>query len=693
MTRTLWVIFILSCGQFPLQAQYQKIIDSLYQVLETDISDPARVDTYNQLAYYQDYDSAAVFDHTQKALSIATRIKYPKGIAEAYGNQAWTMTDIGDFRLAQDLWEKSLDVAIQADYPKGQASAYNGIGNIKERQGDYTQALQNHLKSLEILEKMDYRPGMAASYSNIGIIYHLLDENDKALTFYEKALQIDEELNNTYGMAYSYNNIGNLHRIWGEFEQALDFYFKSLEIKYTVGNKRDIASSYNNIGAVYREMGNYQLAINYNQKSIRLYEEIGVKNKLSYPLIDLGKTYAATQDFSKAIDLIQDGLAIAQEIGELDNVADATKTLAGLYAQLNDFPQAYAYQSLNERLEDSLNNQTITNQIARLEADFKFKQERDSIQFANNTQRLLLEKDIEDRKTKQLVTLISLLVILLFTVVLSWSLRSQHRANKLLKQKTADLKAAKSEIEKQNNELRELNTIKDKIFSIVAHDLRSPITGLQNLLTLHKYDKSLSEKQLKEYFDRLSDNVVGISDLLKNLLYWAQSQLKGELGNALEKTEVEPFIYETTQLLKETANTKKIQFNVAIEDPGSKVIVDPEVLRFLLRNLLTNALKYSHPEGRIAIKVATQDKKVSVSIIDEGMGMTEEIRTSLFTQMVDSQAGTSEERGTGLGLMLCQELIEKSSGTIGVQSEPGKGSTFWFVLPQAHQKMPEPMPM
>jgi len=236
-------------------------------------------------------------------------------------------------------------------------------------------------------------------------------------------------------------------------------------------------------------------------------------------------------------------------------------------------------------------------------------------------------------------------------------------------------------ISKQHEELKKLNKLKDNIFSIISHDVRSPLATLDGLLQLFDDDQHiLSEEELREYTGVVRLELNKVQTLLDNLLYWAKSQLAN-----MQDTKSNVDVYEITQevlsLFEERTKKKKLNLRNNI-DPDYVIYADKNMLSFVIRNLLANAIKYTLDEGIIAINAEFLIDSVKVSIKDNGIGMRSETLENLFKdRTVDTQTGTSGEMGTGLGLVLCKDLIEQSGGSISVKSVSGEGSEFIFIIP------------
>lgn len=235
------------------------------------------------------------------------------------------------------------------------------------------------------------------------------------------------------------------------------------------------------------------------------------------------------------------------------------------------------------------------------------------------------------------------------------------------------------QVEEKNRELEALNNTKEKLFSIIAHDLRSPIGQLKASLELVNKEY-ITPEQFLPIAGKLSLQVDLLHSTLDNLLRWSISQFQG-IQAVPEYVSLEDVIGQKAILfLKQSFERKNIELHT--EGLQEKVWADPDHLMLIFRNLISNAIKYSYQDGAIGIKAYRKENKVIVEITDNGMGMTEEVQESVFSSVaMISNTGTSNEKGTGLGLKLCKEFIEKNKGEIWLKSEPGKGSTFYVSLP------------
>jgi len=239
----------------------------------------------------------------------------------------------------------------------------------------------------------------------------------------------------------------------------------------------------------------------------------------------------------------------------------------------------------------------------------------------------------------------------------------------------------KSEVSLKESEqqLKELNTTKDKLFSIIAHDLRTPFTNIIGLTGL-LIDNSIDFEESEKYIKILNSSAKNTLILLDNLLNWAKSQT-GQLIFKPEKIIISNVIQEIIALNKLHADTKSISVSYTSSN-DLEVFADVNMLRTVLRNLISNAIKFTNTGGLVNIKSILKNNHVEISISDNGIGMNEEKHKFLFEIISNTTTlGTANENGSGLGLVLCKEFVNKNGGTIWAESEEGKGSCFKFTLP------------
>jgi two-component system sensor histidine kinase/response regulator len=260
-----------------------------------------------------------------------------------------------------------------------------------------------------------------------------------------------------------------------------------------------------------------------------------------------------------------------------------------------------------------------------------------------------------------------------------------RRSNLKILRHKADIAEKAGLLQEQTHQLTELNSLKNKLFSIIAHDLKNPLYALRNLFrNIQRYE--LPGDEIKMLIPDMVNELSYTTGLMENLLQWAKSQMYAEAVKP-QLLDISKITQEVLQLLHLQAEAKHIYIRSKLERPVF-VYADKDMINLVLRNLLSNAIKFTPEEGTISIDAREMRSHIEVFVKDTGMGISEEVIQKLMVEDVYyTTKGTEGEAGTGLGLMLCKEFLSKNGGRMNVQSEPGKGSTFSFTLPKGQQEL------
>jgi len=233
--------------------------------------------------------------------------------------------------------------------------------------------------------------------------------------------------------------------------------------------------------------------------------------------------------------------------------------------------------------------------------------------------------------------------------------------------------------------LEGLNASKDKFFKILSHDLKSPLSSFSQLLNLLNNNMSdYSLEKIGHYISLISSSANNLVSLVDDVIMWASSQ-SGKIPFKPQEVSVNQVVQETIDILEATASAKNISIDL-IDTNNSKLSADVDMLKTILRNLITNAIKFTHRGGQIDIKVEQDELNTEISVSDNGSGMTPDVKAKLFdiSEFI-SKPGTEDEKGTGIGLVLCKEFVDRHNGDIWVESEINNGSTFSFTIPIKHE--------
>jgi two-component system sensor histidine kinase/response regulator len=598
--------------------------------------------------------------------------------------------------------EKILTESEKIGFEKGKAKAYNCIGYGNYMQEKYTEALIAYQKAVFILEKIKDTKGLAGVFYNIGRVYYYQNNYPLAIEYYQKGLKIADKTQQSSIL----RNIGVMYFHQKNYALSLEYSLKGLKIEEEIGVKQNIATMLMNIGVMYYELGNYEVSLEYLQKSLKMHEQRGDGHGIAdvllclgelymrqkqyplalenlekslkmikgakgrnerqvtlYSLKNIAEIYQIQKNYDKSIEYAKKSVEIAQELKQLVEIGITSKTLYEAYKGKGDYAHAFQYLELHKQTEDSLFSVNKTKALANLEAKAEIEK-----------QKVEIEKQKEAREFQQYITyliLAGLLLVLVFAYFIFKFGQKQKKAKEEIQQ-------AKEEIEAQAEELERLNQFKDRLFSIIAHDLRSPMATLRGTISILD-PNILNQAELTTIKTELIKQFEVTDKILQDLLQWTKDQMKGETIE--QKTlNFNEMVNEKINLFTPIAESKQISLLSEVM-PDTQVLADENHVNIILQNLLSNALKFTYSGGIITITSKKLDKMVQITVKDTGKGMNKDQQSKLFSTQHFTTKGTADEKGNGLGLHLVKDLVEKNGGKIWVTSEEEKGSAFCFLLP------------
>jgi signal transduction histidine kinase/DNA-binding response OmpR family regulator len=620
--------------------------------------------------YLYQGDNPQALTYFLKGLALYEAEGRKLGVASSYNNIANIYFYQGDFENALDYLLKTLHIHEEFGNQRGIATAYFNIAGVYGKQGRQEQALAYYLKALEIEQSLENQSFIAEIYNEIGSLLYEQDNKEEALGYFLKALHLHQALGAKAGIASTYRQIGTYYQDKKQDQEALSYYDMALEISEELEDKVEIARLCNNIGNLYRGQGNAEKAMAYLTKAMTLAKEIQANPETCFSLIIMAELYQEQGDYLRAKKYLVEAMSLAQEMEVVSLIRRAARTLSSVEARLGNYQAAYQHHVLFKQMADSLQNEAQTRNIARLEAEYEFKQERDSIQFANQTQRLALENDIAQARTIQRSAFIAISLLVILLLVLFLFHKSSKRANQLLTQ--------------QAEQLKTLDEAKSRFFANVSHELRTPLTLVSSPLTQvltdagpqlagpHRQLLTLAQEnsfQLKE----LVDDILDLSRLENSQLQLSEQRVN--LG-ALIQLCASNFDSLAQHLL--------IHHEIRMEDAlrHTWVLLDRKKFEKVLNNLLSNAIKFTPSQGRVSLEAQRQDRLLRLTVCDTGAGIDPEDLPHIFDRFTQSQQPERMmQGGSGIGLAIAKEYTQLMQGHITVESERGKGSTFTLTLP------------
>lgn len=608
-------------------------------------------------------------------------------LAAAYRAVGLSYDLLGQDQLAIKYFQLALEEFYELKDSLNISETLNNLGVAYHDLGDYDEALSYYLLSLESMGSLDDPEQMVTLYNNIGLIYETNGLTEKALENLYKAYKIALESDLHNAITYPLHSLGETYFNHGEYDSALHYFLRSYQVDDSSGDQNGRAINLQSMGKVYLQRKQFAQAESHLKEALEIQTKIEDKFEQTCTLTLLGKLYFQTKKYEQALDYVNRALMFAEKSNTKSQVKQATEVLSGIYRELQDYEKALYYTDLSNIYKDSIYNETKSKQLALIQLN---KKEAENVALMTDNEfksAILDDQQVLIEKQTYVVIFISFGLVLSFIVlsVLMNSNKDKNLANqRLIKQKQEiekiikELTILNENINRQKDDLQRSNQIKDKLLSIISHDFRSPLNSLEGILDLMTQGRiSADEMQMISKELRVKVNIT--TSLLDNLLNWAKSQMHGIKPNPTF-FDMKSLVEDTLHLLSTQAEKKDVRIYNRIE-VSQEVFADYEMTKLIVRNLISNAIKFTSSGDKIFVKTTTENNFLQFIVKDTGRGISEEEKSKLFTHESSSTLGTAYEKGTGLGLLLCKDFVEKNGGYISVESEEGEGSTFAFTIP------------
>jgi len=473
---------------------------------------------------------------------------------------------------------------------------------------------------------------MALAHEHLGIIYTPMKDYKKAAYNLKEALTLQKFIGDKFNLAEASESYGLLQIYLRNSNEALELLKQSIEINERLKVTKSTASAYSNMGTTYEDLGQYDKALTYFNKAIQLLTTIKDYRALYY----------------------------------------ASKRLSSTYEKMGNYDKALENFKLYKNYSDSVYNAVKANVIGGIEAEVNVAKK--------NYENKQLEIQNKLSKQTQLFLVISLIFAFVVVVGSLWAFSQKRKAHLQLEKINLELNKNQESLEELNAELKETNKEKDKFINILAHDLRSPFFGILGISSLLADSYStLDEQDIRAYILNLNGSLRNLFELLENLLGWSRYN-SNKIKFSPEKVKICGIVNSIINLFKFNIEEKSLRIEI-IEPEKCTGFVDKNMFETVMRNFLSNAIKFSKPDGLIEISIVKIDKTLELSVKDNGVGITKENLKRILKNKPFSTLGTNNERGTGLGLELCREFISTNGGTFDISSEPNNGITVKFTIP------------
>ncbi len=571
-----------------------------------------------------------------------------------------TYREIGDLSRADSLLQEALILARKIGDNGSVAWALGSLTDLYAQWGKLDQAIRYARESIRIWENLDSDRELMEAYMDLGRLYTLVGDYESSRSTFSVPIAYYQSRDDTLAVL---NGLVQLNYTWireGQAEQAQKVLDRIADLNDGFGSI-DLHLHYldqsSRLALLEDDLDRSRSVLT---RLARLADSLQNNSMAFQAAYDLTEVYLLKGQTDRALASADQALRLATMSGNRSYHSDVMELRARLFEKRGNYPAALASHREYVAIKDSL---------ATLEGQRILREE----QVRQNVNTYKAEKEAADREKQLLATRnrLYLLVALLLGLVVA-----------AISYLFLQLRKTKRQLEEQNEQLTQLNRTKDRFFGIIAHDIRSPIIALRGVGEQMAFylEKGRIEK-LRMLSQKLDVTGKRLSDLLDNLLNWALLQ-QGGIAHQPDTLQLHPIVTETIHMFSMSAETKRITISNHIPE-DLRIQADENALNTILRNLISNAVKFTAPGGNVHVLAETQNGQVLLRVRDNGIGMSSDKIQELFTLQPKSNKGTAGERGTGLGLILVKELAERHHGHLSVESKEAEGSVFTVVLPEA----------
>jgi len=663
-------------------------IDNLALELAFQEQDSLKVETslkiIKALFDIKDYERAR--EYILKSEKLSNNLNYKKGIAEITYYKSLIYAQKDDYINAVSGYNKSKALFNALNDTLSVAKVNNSIGLIEIKRGNYNRGLQFSLAAIKELEKRNLISDLNLAYRNLAKAYYNTNLFEKAMEFYLKALGVQMKLNDSKGINESHSKLAELYSNKKEHRKAIEYYEKVL--KSSESNNDSIRGYvFSKLGGEYLMFNDYDKATKYLIQGYNINTRTKNKAGLLLTLNNLGDLNLKQGRLNIAEKQLLDAGEIAKSLNNKIELLRHYKLMKSLDSTRQRFDRAFVWQREYYELNTSLKKTKIkpitsTEKPTNIELNTNSGSQpevnvsTDKVTSADNVE---MNKVLDKYKIILYALLAALILVSALLVFTYLKRNSSIKDLQELEEKNVKIELQNEAFSEQTKHLENVNNVKDKLFSIVSHDLKDSLSSINGFIDLLK-DGSLTREEFDDLIPELSENANNASLLLFNLLNWSKSQM--------QSLEPKPSLFD----IQEVFESKVKLVDQRMESKGITLVdhtlrdfayADRSMFEIVIQNLLANALKFCKNGDTITVSNYISNGSCIVSIADTGIGVSKENLSKLFKNNSFTTMGTNNEKGTGLGLSICKELVELNHGKIWVESTQGIGSTFYVQLPKS----------
>lgn len=649
-TQRLFILFLCCLAAYTPFVRGQAP-GKLLEQARTASSDEQRTTAYNKLVlYYKPFNIDSAYHYAEEGLAAAVARKDINGEASMEDLMGRLDQSQGRIESARRRISYALSLYTSVNNMVGIASMNNSLGAIEATQGNNESAMPHFLVALRIYDSLKNDPeGQMVSNMNLGCLYLQNGDTINASRYLDRAEEISRKIPISDFTISLYNYIGVEYAMKGNKDKALEYFKKNVAIS----DKPEFTPSHVEallyLGSFYNDLGEVATAMEYLEQGLAIAREKKLKETEADILLQIGNMISA-KDPDAGLRYVNQALETSEQMQSKTLKMDIYKEMARIYELKGDYKSANDALRKSVAYKDSVTRVNKIKELAGLGAVYELEKSNMRIEEVSRQRNLVIG----------------------FSVLLAGALAAAIVL--YLKTRKMNVQLIKNEAE-----LRELSNTKNKLFSIIGHDLRWPVARIPTILDIVD-DEDMEEEEKKYLIDSLREHTKATVETLDKLLYWGKSLMDG-LQLAPEWFNPKPYVLQTIELRRMAAMEKEITVSDKIPD-DMELFTDPNHFDFIIRNLFSNAIKFTPVKGEIYFDMDKVSKPgyYIFSVNDNGVGIDEQRMKKIF-EPFNSKLGTANEKGTGIGLMLCKEFALKNGGELWATSSPGVKTSFYFSVP------------
>ncbi|MGE5363400.1 MAG: ATP-binding protein [Bacteroidota bacterium] len=623
--------------------------------------------------YIKQYDYARGISVSKQILRYKDLIRDRELIAGTYNTIGLNYWRLGILDSAVYFLKKSVAEKKLIGDSLSLAKTYNNLGAVYWKLGDYGNYYRYTLSALNIRERLNDIKGVVLGLNNIGMIYQRLKYYDMAKENSLRALALSDSIKFKEGQEYSRKRLGSLYLELNDLKTAEKYINQAATLLQARGDKSAVPMVYCDLGRIRELKKDYSGARGYFDKSYQI--SLGIKDKFlqSFSLMNIAHIDIIQNRYPDALEKLNKARILALEGRYTLILKDINMHLSSVYMAIGDKEKALLYLNEHLVLKDSLLNTMLVNSIGEMRIRYMIE--------ASKERQLLLQKEVEAKSSVNIFLLITISILLVSFSAIFYFYTKQRKLGRLLERNNAEIASVNDILKRKNSELTEANNTKHKLFSIIAHDLKNPFTSILGYAYLIKETSvKIGNEELISFTDNLLSSSQRLVSLIANLTGWAQLQ-KNEISVNPRKFDICRLTEEIVKEVSLNAELKQIDVKNELNE-SAEVYADHEMISTVIRNILSNAIKFTPKDGNICVSGCANDRFYDIVIRDSGVGMTDEkIRNILAGDKMSSDTGTENEMGTGLGLSISRDFLLSNKGVLNIRSEIDKGSEFIISIP------------